>query len=713
MAKKSMKSWQPLLAPRATTRQFATWCASIGILAGLCLPLPGDDLGNNEAATAARMSEDLAYLASDELAGRGVGSEGIAKAGEFIAERFNELGFNTQAFDDSPYQAFNIPGPTVLGAPAENTLAFMGPQLQAMSASLKLSTDYTPLSLGGSGTFAGPVAFAGYGITASEFDYDDYAGFDPAGKVVIVIRKEPQQSLASSKFDGTQNSQYAYFTSKEVNASLHKVAALLLVNDKATAAADLKQRRLDLTRAESSLSELLERNEPPGGAGRERYETRLRVATQQVELLKQKIAQNGDDALLGLNDAGSALSDQQVPTYFCTRAVANRLLIASGGQTLDELEAAIDRDGTPKSFVLQGVTCTGKVTIDASNTPARNVIAVSPGRGALADEYVVVGAHYDHVGMGGQGSLARGTIAVHNGADDNGSGTVTLLEVARQLAQLPSQNRRTLIFMAFSAEESGLLGSAYYVRNPRWPLEKTVAMINLDMVGRLHDDELTVYGTGTAAEFASQLDRLNQQYGFKMVKVPQGRGASDHASFYEVKIPVYHFFTGLHNDYHRPSDDIDKVNVPGMVRISRLVSDVVREIAEASTRPRVLDIKGSASPRSQIASASRAALGITLEGGPEGAPRIIEARENGPAASAGLRPGDLLVAINGIAVPTVARLRAELAKSKKGDRVDVTFRRESENEKNEGENESESESNSKAPVTPEKGTQTVAVKLGE
>lgn len=635
---------------------------------------PQPETADSSAAAAARIAADLAFLASDELAGRGVGSEGIAKAGEYIAERFEHLGFQTTAFSQAPFQKFTIPGPTVLGPAEENTLAF--DRGGSDTPQPKLAVDFTPLSLGKSGPFSGPVAFAGFGITASEFQYDDYSGFDPAGKVVIVLRKEPQQGRADSKFDGTQNSQYAFFTSKEVNAALHNVAALLLVNDAATAATALKQRRNDLARAEQALAEL--QRTPPTPAEQDdselqRYESRLRAAEQQVAQLRQSIEQGDDTSLLGINDAGAALSDQQVPTFFCTRALINRLLAAAGRPSLDELESAIDRDGLPHSFALDGLRCSGQVKLQASDTPARNVIGVLPGRGPLADQYVVVGAHYDHVGMGGQGSLAPGTIAVHNGADDNGSGTATLLEVARQLAETKAEARRTILFMAFSAEESGLLGSAYYVRHPRWPLEKTVAMVNLDMVGRLNNDELTVYGTGTAAEFSAQIDRLNEKAKFRIVKVPQGRGASDHASFYEAKIPVYHFFTGLHNDYHRPSDDVDKLNVPGMVRISQLVSDVVREIAEAPARPQLLDIKGSAKPRSQ--SASRATLGITIDRSTAAEPTILGVAEGGPAASAGLQTGDTIVAFDQTAIGTIGQLRQALANAKPGESHEITYRR--------------------------------------
>lgn len=628
------------------------------------------DESNHESVAAARMSDDLKYLASDELAGRGVGTEGIAQAAEFIAKRFGDLGLATNAFHDTPFQDFSIKGPSVVGPPDGNSLVLTGKGLEAQA--LRLGVDFLPLSLGSNGNFSGPLAFAGYGITATEYGYDDYAEFDATGKVVIVIRKEPQQEQENSKFEGKQNSQYAFFTTKELNASMHKAAALILVNDSVTAKAAASKIAEDLKQQENTLAEL-HKQTPSEESQRDQFSRRIKIAEQQIELLKKKLAEGAGDALLGVNDAGMPLRGATVPTLFCTRAVVSRWLTAAGGKSLAELESAIDRDCAPHSFLLEEVQCAGETTITTSQTSVRNVIATVPGSGDLANEYVVVGAHYDHVGMGGQGSLAPGTVAVHNGADDNASGTVTMLEVARNLSQNSSRNRRTLIFMAFSAEESGLLGSVHYVRNPRYPLEKTVTMINLDMVGRLNNEELTVYGTGTAADFSSQIDRLNERYGFKVVKVPQGKGASDHASFYDARIPVFHFFTGLHNDYHRPSDDVGKLNVSGMVRISRMISDLTLEIAEKAERPKLVEVQGSASPRSQ--NGNRATLGVRLERSPGAEARVTSVNEGGAAASAGIQENDIIVEIKGMPIENVGQLREVMGKLKSGEKVQVTYRR--------------------------------------
>ncbi len=634
----------------------------------------------NTKAMEARILEDLTYLSSDDLAGRGVGSEGIAKAAEFIAQRFQQLGLKTDAFNGAPYQRFSIPGPTTIGPPESNRCKVL---IQNNAPSeLKLGTQFTPLSIGKNGAFKSQVVFAGYGITAPDYAYDDYAGLDVTGKVVIVLRKEPQQKLATSRFEGTNNSQYAFFTTKELNAAVHKAAAVLMVNDFVTASQAATKAQQDLQRVEKALAEHLSKPKPADATEAARYESRARAMQQEIELFKKALAIGGEDALIGMSEAGTAISDERIPTMFISRSVADQMIRAGSGKSLKDLEEAIDREGAPHSQVLDGVEVDGQVELMAPGTPVQNVIGMLPGAGPLAEEYVVVGAHYDHVGMGGRGSLAPGTIAVHNGADDNGSGTVTMLEVARQLSSLTGGNRRTILFMAFTAEESGLLGSQHYVRNPRWALDKTVAMINLDMVGRLSQDELFVYGTGTASEFPAQIDRLSNRYNLRSVKIPQGRGASDHASFYNANIPVYHLFTGLHNDYHRPSDDVEKVNPEGMARIGQFVADIAREIAENPQRPTYQSIRGSAAPRqqSQLQAANQNAQ-------PAGRPRMgirIATEANQPVvitmvdpagngATAGLKAEDLITAVANTPTPNVQAFRDVMSKQKVGETVPVTI----------------------------------------
>ena len=203
-----------------------------------------------------------------------------------------------------------------------------------------------------------------------------------------------------------------------------------------------------------------------------------------------------------------------------------------------------------------------------------------PGAGALAREAIVIGAHYDHLGLGGSGSLAPDSNGVvHNGADDNASGTAALIEAARSLSRRSAENYRTLVFVAFTAEEVGLLGSAHYVRNPVISAELTRAMINFDMVGRLRENKLVTVGTGSADHLPALLDSINAGYGFQLSALTDPWGRSDHSSFYGKRIPVVHLFTNNHQDYHRTTDDWEQINVEGIEQIAAFAADLAWSLA--------------------------------------------------------------------------------------------------------------------------------------
>jgi len=278
-----------------------------------------------------------------------------------------------------------------------------------------------------------------------------------------------------------------------------------------------------------------------------------------------------------------------MPVVFARRSAVNSIVNTALGEDLASLEAKIDKGPTPHSRELTGWSALCQTNVIRRSQDVKNVAAVLEGRGALADQTIVVGAHYDHLGRGRSGSGSPSTNEIRNGADDNASGTAGVLEIARAMASRTDvAARRRIVFVAFAAEERGLLGSREYVQRPPFPLDRTVAMVNLDMIGRLTNNKLTVYGTGTSKEFETLIDELNQKYAFDLKKESPGRGASDHASFYEKKIPVLHFFTGVHGDLHLPSDDFDKINLDGMTRITQMVIDVVERLACSEQPPQYL-----------------------------------------------------------------------------------------------------------------------------
>ncbi|MFM8263210.1 MAG: M28 family peptidase [Pirellula sp.] len=558
-----------------------------------------------------RIYADISYLASDDLKGRAAETPGLKLAADFIAKRFGQLGLQTDLFDGQPFQYFEITG-NPGASPETNKLELTKPD--GTKVQLALADEFQPQAIGSNGQFSAPLVFAGYGITAKEedFKYDDYEGLDVKGKAVLVIRKQPKPAQATGPFAGTQPSQYAFFTSKESNAASHGAAALILINDAAS------------------------EKESPG-------------------------------TLLPVAGAGNSPDGDKIPTFFISRSMAEAWLKESG-KSLVDIEAAIDQKLEPQSFEMTGWSASGQSDVTRRKIPSMNVLGLLPGQGDLAEQYVIVGAHFDHVGMGGAGSLAPGTYAIHNGADDNASGTVGLLETARQIVEAAKnapadKPRRSILFMTFSAEELGLIGSEYYVNHPRFELTKTVAMLNLDMVGRLQDNVLTVYGTGTAREFDDLLTRSNEKLGFDIKRQPEGVGPSDHQSFFLKGIPVYHFFSGFHPDYHRPSDDFDKINVEGLSKIVDMVVFLTDSIAHAPERPTFLKSAGT-----------KVRLGVRIK---QGEPGLVVERvmPGGWAKKAGVEANDRILKIGQTEVAGREDMDQALQDYKPGDELEVQVQR--------------------------------------
>ncbi len=340
-----------------------------------------------------------------------------------------------------------------------------------------------------------------------------------------------------------------------------------------------------------------------------------------------------------------------------------------------------------------GETLRLTTTVEPLMREARNVVAVLPGADpVLQDEVVIVGAHYDHLGLGGSGSLAPDEYGVvHNGADDNASGTAALLEVARRLASASEVPARTVLFIAFTGEEKGLWGSGRYVEDPILPLEKTVAMINMDMVGRLRDNTLTVYGVGTAEEWPDFLERLNERQAepFQISEIPDGFGPSDQSSFYGKGIPVLHFFTNTHTEYHRPEDDWQLIDARGLERVVALVTDVVAALAgtPGGEVMALTPVEGAGNPHAGATPGEEEApgpgYGPYLGTIPDMTPqdfgvRITGVRKESPAEKAGLRGGDVIVEFGGEEIADLYALTYALRDHRPGDRVEIVVLRDGE-----------------------------------
>jgi hypothetical protein len=306
----------------------------------------------------------------------------------------------------------------------------------------------------------------------------------------------------------------------------------------------------------------------------------------------------------------------------------------------------------------------------------RNVVAILRGADPrLAGEAVVIGAHYDHLGRGGAFSMARGDSSVHNGADDNASGVAVLIDLAERLSRGP-RPARSIVFIAFTGEEEGLLGSAFYTAHPAVPLERTRAMLNLDMVGRLGAGPLIVYGVDTADEWKATVDSAAAAEGVAVRGGGDGFGASDQTSFYARELPVLHFFTNVHADYHRPSDDWEAIDVRGLARVARVVERVARSVAG---RPAALTFRRAAAPRQ--AAAATPGYGAYLGTVPDFTPvpdgvKLSAVRAGSPAEQAGIRAGDVLVKLGGMDVHDLQGMTEALRAHKPGDTVQVDVLRE-------------------------------------
>ncbi len=301
---------------------------------------------------------------------------------------------------------------------------------------------------------------------------------------------------------------------------------------------------------------------------------------------------------------------------------------------------------------------------------AKNVVAILPGTGDLARQAVVIGAHYDHLGRGGFGSMdPDSTGVIHNGADDNASGTAGLLEIARLLVGRRAGAARTVVFVAFAAEELGVIGSAHYVRHAPHPIDSTYAMINLDMVGRLREGNLTAFGAASAREFPALLDSLAAAHRLTVKGSGDGYGPSDQSSFFGADIPVLHFFTGLHEDYHRTTDDADKINAQGIAQVAELAAGLAWTLA---TRRAPLTFVDAQPPPPVVGGGSRPYLGTVpdMTESPGGV-RLTGVRAGSPAEAAGVRAGDVLVQLGEHQIKNLYDMENALRAYQPGDSIVV------------------------------------------
>ncbi len=624
------------------------------------------------AAVAERLSRGIQFLASDSLEGRGLGSAGIDRAAEYIHQEMAQAGLATDTIDGGPFQPFVYTPSAKLGSVNWAKL-----HRAEDVRELRLNEHYTPLAVGGAGKIDVPLVFAGYGITAPELDYDDYQGLEIAGKGVIVVRHEPQQGDADSRFAGTNETAHASFRSKIRNAIDHGATAILFCTSKHETDRQSKDIVRRIASAERQLEELDAATEEGGGEeeGTSRANRRRRLTARLAQLEQQRI--DAERGLLKFAEGGISSDGTRIPVFVCSRQLIDSIMSDASNVSLADWEARVDQTGEPHSFGCETCRIEAEVAIDREEVPVKNVVGVVEGSGPLAHETVVVGAHYDHLGLG---NSARGEGQIHNGADDNASGTMVLLELARRFGLRGEAPARRLVFVAFSAEEKGLLGSSHYVDNPPFPLESTVAMVNFDMVGRMKNNELFLNGVGTAGPFSSWLAQDNERSGFSLTEIPGGKGPSDHASFCRKSIPVVHFFTGLHAEYHRPSDDFELLNVDAMCRLCDLSEAFIDRLLQHPERLPFIDAEGpSMPPREREPRKPRVWFGIRVDSEHEGSGfAIAEVMAGSPAEQGGVRQGDVVIRAGGREMADLDSFQRFLAEKSVGDRIEVVVRRDGE-----------------------------------
>ena len=547
------------------------------------------------------------YLASDEVNGRLAGSPGEALARKYIIRHLLDSGYdNVRQFP------FQFTGDVRMGE--KNQLVALFRDKEAYSHKrFDLINDFKPMPISASGEGAGRLVFVGYGISAPDKGYDDYAGMEVKGKVVMAFRGEPE------KADGTRiggaNDPHAVanvYSDLFYKAGIarDKGAVALLIIDGERGKAPEKKIMPDMIR----------------GGGRRHC---------------------------------------GIPVIQILPDIASQFISASNMPTIADLKEKICGELKPASKLGY---CDVEFSVDIVREKATdyNLAVVLPGTDpTLRDEIVVIGAHYDHLGTGNEFSLADKSEMgkIHRGADDNASGTSSVLELADALYKNRAALKRTVWVMFFGAEEMGTLGSNDFVKNPPvdFSVKNTAAMVNLDMVGRCQNNKVMVYGAGTGSGFGELLKRVDKDIGMEIKTSPDGFGGSDQLAFMNAGIPVLFFFTGSHADYHKPSDTADKLDVAAQAKITALAFDSAIDLINAPERPKFLKVEA---PK-MTGGMGGIRLGTLPDYAYDGKGlRINGVREGSPADKGGLKNGDILIMLGGRKIENINDYMNALAQSK-------------------------------------------------
>lgn len=502
---------------------------TILLTVGISSPLIAQNLTKAiNSITTQKIKAHIDYLASDSMKGRRTPSPELELAAQYIQNEFKRYGIkpvNKSYFQHVPIVSLSLEkenSATIFKNGQEKKLAF--------------KTDIVPFEMSADTTIKAEIAFAGYGITAPEYGFDDYKDIDVKGRIVFVLSLEPGEDQDASVFNGKKATKYSDIKYKVENAIAHGAAGLILVSDPLT-------HLLILPRGFAWPTLTSSRNE------------------NKVVILKETAV------------------GKKIPVFHIGQDGAEFLM--GSMDSLKNLQLAIDNTLKPHSFLLKNTMIEMRSSVVETDLNCKNVVGFVKGSDPkLADEVVVIGAHYDHIGK--DKTYTPGEDYIYNGADDNASGTTALLSVAEAFAKMKVKPRRSILFIAFTGEELGLYGSKAYVKAPLFPLHKTVAMLNLDMVGCNSEDSLFLESASRSPELTQVVKKANEGINFTLLTGGNKfRGGSDHAPFFYEKIPFVFFFAGLHENYHTVRDNPDIVNPFKIGKVARLVFKTAWDISNS------------------------------------------------------------------------------------------------------------------------------------
>lgn len=555
------------------------------------------------------------HLASPELEGRMTGSKGAAAAADYLADQLKTLGYEPGGDGGAYLQKFEFSA-GVTAKDGENKLSFAS--ADGVTTTVEAGSDFQPLGFTGNANVSGDIVFAGYGlrVPGKENGYDSYAGIDVKEKIVLVLRYVPEDVAQERR---AELNRYAGLRYKAMLAREHGAKALMVVSGP---------------------------NSPGSG-----------------ELVSIQA------------DAG--LSGSELPAVSITSGTA-ALLFAAAGKDIKAIQTQLDKENphAETGFTFSNVKAELATSVDRLRKPDNNVVGILKPTGN-SKEYVVIGAHYDHLGHGEAGAMKRKgeETDIHYGADDNASGCAVVLEIARQLAELQQEDsgkdRRGVVVGFWSGEEIGIIGSSHFSDKPPVEIKDVAAYFNFDMVGRLRDNKLSVQAVGSSPVWKGLLEKLNVAAGFNLGIQEDPYLPTDTTAFYPKGVPSLNFFTGSHEDYHRPTDTADKLDYEGMERIGDFATKIIAKVVSDTKRPEYAKVeqKAQGGGRDNV----RVYIGSIPDYTSEiSGVKLSGVRAGSPAEKAGLKANDVITEFAGQKIANIYDYTYALDAAKIGQALNVS-----------------------------------------